>query len=109
MEAKPKTTPKQILKPKTPKVTPETKPKTTPKQTRKLETKVEIKVNSKKLEKLRKDFDELKHKFSNNDDRKNYIKAFCIAKNYKHLSESQIKKKKEFLSKSEIEKVIKQA
>ena len=106
-ETKPKTTPKQILKPKTPKATPETKPKTTPKQTPKPETKIEIKVNSKKLEKLRKDFDELRHKFSNKDEIKDYRKAFHIAKNYKHLFESEIKKKKGLLSKSEIEKVIK--
>ena len=38
-ETKPKTTPKQTLKPKTPKATPGTKLKTTPKQTPKPETK----------------------------------------------------------------------
>ena len=120
-ETKPKTTRKQILKPETPKQTlkpeipkqtlkpktPKTKPKTTPKQTPNPETKIEIKVNSKKLEKLRKDFDELRHKFSNKNEIKDYRKAFYIAKNYKHLSESEIKKKKELFSKSEIEKVIK--
>ena len=67
----------------------------------------EIRVNKKKLKKLRKDFDELRHKFSNKDEIKDYRKAFHIAKNYKHLFESEIKKKKELLSKSEIEKVIK--
>ena len=119
-ETKPKTTLKQILKPETPKETlkpeipkqtlkpktPKTKPKTTPKQTPNPETKLEIKVNSKKLEKLRKDFHELRHKFSNKGELKDYRKAFYIAKNYKHLSESEIKKKKELFSKSEIEKVI---
>ena len=67
----------------------------------------EIRVNKKKLKKLRKDFDELRHKFSNKDEIKDYRKAFHIAKNYKHLFESEIKKKKGLLSKSEIEKVIK--
>ena len=67
----------------------------------------EIRVNKKKLKKLRKDFDELRHKFSNKDEIKDYRKAFHIAKNYKHLFESEIKKKKELLSKSEIEKKIK--
>ena len=36
-----------------------------------------------------------------------YRKAFYIAKNYKHLFESKIKKKKELLSKSEIKKTNK--
>ena len=97
-ETKPKQTPKQTLKP-------ETKPKQTPKSDQ--EPKLEIEVNKKKLKKLRKDFDELRHKFSNKDEIKDYRKAFHIAKNYKHLFESEIKKKKELLSKSEIEKVIK--
>ena len=119
LETKPKTTPKQALKPETqkqtlkseiPKKTPETEPKTLKPKIRKTpkpETKIEIKVNSKKLEKLRKDFDELRHKFSNKDEIRDYRKAFYIAKNCKHLFESEIKKKKELLSKSEIEKVIK--
>ena len=76
-------------------------------KTPKPETKIEIKVYSKKLEKLRKDFDELRRKFSNKDEIRDYRKAFYIAKNCKHLFESEIKKKKELLSKSEIEKVIK--
>ena len=84
-------TPKQTLKPETPKKpetksktlkseTPETtyktKPKTTPKQALKPETKIEIKVGSKKLEKLRKDFDELRYTFSNKDEIKDYRTAF---------------------------------
>ena len=51
----------------------------------------EIRVNKKKLKKLRKDFDELRHKFSKKEiDR--YWKAFYVAKNKKYLSESEIKK-----------------
>ena len=94
-------------KPETPKTTHETKPKTTPKQTLKPETKIEVKVNSKKFEKLRKDFDELRYRFSNKDEIMDYRKVFHIAKNYKHLCESEIKKKKELLSKSEIENTSK--
>ena len=79
-ETKLKQTPKQTLKP-------ETKPKQTPKSDQ--EPKLEIKVNKKKLKKLRKDFDELRHKFSK-EEINEYRKAFYIAKNYKHLSESEI-------------------
>ena len=105
LKTKPKSeTPKPETKPKQ---TPKTKPKQTAKTKPKSEPKMEIKVNRKKLEKLRKDFDELRHKFSNKDEIKDYRKAFHIAKNYKHLFESEIKKKKGLLSKSEIEKVIK--
>ena len=51
----------------------------------------EIRVNKKKLKKLRKDFDELRHKFSKKEiDR--YRKAFYVAKNKKYLSKSEIKK-----------------
>ena len=46
---------KPEIKPKT--LKPKTKPET------KLETKIEAKFNRKKLKKLRKNFDELKHKF----------------------------------------------
>ena len=49
----------------------------------------EIRVNKKKLKKLRKDFDELRHKFSK-EEINEYRKAFYIAKSYKHLSESEI-------------------
>ena len=103
-EPKPETKLEPKPNPKT-KLKPEPEPKPKPKL--KPEPKIEIKVNRKKLEKLRKDFDELRHKFSNKDEIKDYRKAFYIAKNYKHLSESEIKNKKELLSKSEIEKVIK--
>ena len=68
------------------------KPKTSKTETPKPEkTKLEIRVNKKKLRKLRKDFDELRHKFSKKEiDR--YRKAFYVAKNKKYLSESEIKK-----------------
>ena len=103
-ETKPKTskqTPKQILKPETkPKTKPETKP--IPKPGRKLEPKLEpeleMKVNQKKLKKLRKDFDELRHKFSNKDEIREYRKAFYDAKK-DILSESKMKKLNEGLNK----------
>ena len=70
-------------KPETPK--PETPKSETPKP------KLEIRVTKKKLKKLRKDFDELRHKFSKKEiDR--YRKAFYVAKNKKYLSKSEIKK-----------------
>ena len=59
-------------------------------ETPKPEPKPEIRVNKRKLKKLRKDFDELRHKFSKKEiDR--YRKAFYDIKNYKHLSISEIK------------------
>ena len=67
----------------------ETKPE--PKPDTKSEPKLEIRINKKKLKELRKDFDELRHKFSNTEI-KRYRKAFYIAKNYKYLSKSEIKK-----------------
>ena len=80
-------------KPKTSK--PETKPKpdTKPKQqTLKPEPetpKIRVKTNKRKLRKLRKDFDESRHKFSKIEiDR--YRKTFYIAKNKKCLSESKV-------------------
>ena len=90
-ETKPKQTPKQTLKP-------ETKPKQAPKTKLKPEPKIEIKVNRKKLEKLRKDFDELRHKFSNKDEIKEYRKAFYNAKKYK-FSESEIEEVRRNLNK----------
>ena len=83
-EPKPKT-----LKPETPKKTPETKPKTTPKPTLKPETKLELKSNRKKLKKLWKDFDELRHKFFNKNEVSECRKAFYNTKKYK-LFESEI-------------------
>ena len=86
------------LKLETPK--PETpKPKTSKTETPKPEkTKPEIRVNKKKFKTLRKDFDELRHKFSKKEiDR--YRKAFYVAKNKKYLSESEIKKTNKNLTK----------
>ena len=52
--------------------------------------KPKIRINKKKLEEIRKDFNELRHKFSKKEiDR--YRKAFYDIKNYKHLSISEIK------------------
>ena len=53
------------------------------------EPKLEIRANKRKFKKFRKDFDELRNKFSKKEI-KEYRKAFYIAKNYKHLSESEI-------------------
>ena len=86
-------TPKPKPKSQTPKPKPETpKPETKAKQTSKPkpkpepepEPKIEVKVNKKRLEKNRKDFDELRHKFSKKEI-KEYRKAFYNVKNYKNL------------------------
>ena len=50
---------------------------------------MEMKVKRKKFKKLRKDFDQLRYKFSNKDEIREYRKAFYEAKTYK-LSELQI-------------------
>ena len=103
-ETKPETPKPETPKPESPK--PETpKPETPKLKTPKLKTlklissklkiskskipkpkpRPEIRVNKKKLKKLRKDFDELRHKFSKKEiDR--YRKAFYVAKNKKYLS-----------------------
>ena len=47
--------------------------------------KLEIRINKKKLEEIRKDFNELRHKFSKKEV-DNYRKAFYDIKYYKHLS-----------------------
>ena len=95
-EPKPET-PKPDTKPKPKSQTQKQKPKTKPKQTSKPkpkpepEPKIEVKTNKRKLEKLRKDFDELRHKFSKKEIDK-YRKAFYVAKNKKYLFESELKK-----------------
>ena len=62
------------------------------------EPKPKIRINKKKLEEIRKDFNELRHKFSKKEiDR--YRKAFYDIKNYKHLSISEIKKASKNLTK----------
>ena len=67
-------------------------------ETPKPESKSEIRVNKRKLKNLRKDFDELRYKFSKKEiDR--YRKAFYNVKNYKHLSISEIKEATKSLTK----------
>ena len=71
-----------------------TKPKPKPKKNKKPEApeelKIRIKTYKRKLRKPRKDFDELRYKFSKNEiDR--YRKAFYVAKNKKYLLESELK------------------
>ena len=83
---KPKPEPKIEIKPKQePKI--EIKPKPEPKP----QPKIKIKVNKKKLKNLRKDFYELRHKFSRTETNE-YRKAFYDTKKYKNLSISEIKK-----------------
>ena len=57
-----------------------------------------IRVNKKKLNKLRQDFDELRHKFNKIEIDK-YRKAFYDVKNYENLSISKIKKASKSLTK----------
>ena len=54
------------------------------------EPKPKIRINKKKLEEIRKDFNELRHKFSKKEIDK-YRKAFYDIKNYIYLSASEIK------------------
>ena len=53
------------------------------------EPKSKIRINKKKLKELRKDFDELKHRFFKTEI-KEYRKAFYDIKNYRNISESKI-------------------
>ena len=50
----------------------------------KLIPKLKIRINKKKLEGIRKDFYELRHKFSKKEADK-YRKAFYVIKNYRHF------------------------
>ena len=52
--------------------------------------KPKIRINKKKLEEIRKDFSELRHKFSKKEI-DTYRKSFYGIKNYRHLSTSEIK------------------
>ena len=52
--------------------------------------KPKIRINKKKFEEIRKDFNELRHKFSKKEIDK-YRKAFYDIKNYRYLSASEIK------------------
>ena len=61
------------------------------------EPKIEVNVKKKRLEKIRKDFDELRHKFSKKEI-KEYRKAFYLAKN-KYLSKSETTKTNKNLAK----------
>ena len=54
------------------------------------EPKTKIRIDKKKLEEIRKDFNELRHKFSKKEIDK-YRKAFYDIKNYRYLSTSEIK------------------
>ena len=94
-------------KPETPKLkTPKLetpKPKSKPKlKTPKPKPKLEIRVSKRKLKELRKDFDELRHDFDKKEMHR-YRKAFCLAKNKKYLSESQMNETKIFFN--ELKKV----
>ena len=84
----------------------ETKPEPPKPKTPKPEkTKLEIRVNKKKFKKIRKDFDELRHKFSKKEiDR--YRKAFYVAKNKNYLSKSEIKKTNKSFNKLKINSEI---
>ena len=64
------------------------------------EPKPKIKIDIKKLEEIRKYFDELRHKFSKKEIEK-YRKAFYDIENYKYLFTSEIKKAKKWLTKLE--------
>ena len=52
--------------------------------------KIKIRINKKKLEEIKNDFNELRHKFSKKEIDK-YRKAFYDIKNYRYLSASEIK------------------
>ena len=58
--------------------------------------KIKIRINKKKLEEIKKDFNELRHKFSKKEIDK-YRKTFYDIKNYKHLSESEIEELEKIL------------
>ena len=58
--------------------------------------KPKIRINKKKFEEIRKDFNELRHKFSKKEIDK-YRKTFYDIKNYKHLSESEIEELEKIL------------
>ena len=60
------------------------------------EPKPKIRINKKKLEEIRKDFNELRHKFSKKEIDK-YRKAFYNIKSYRDLLASEIKAARENL------------
>ena len=63
----------------------------------KAKPKPKIKINKKKLEEIRKDFNELRHMFFKKEIDK-YRKAFHDIKNYRHLSELEIEEVRENLN-----------
>ena len=65
---------------------------------REIKPKPEIRINKKKLEEIRKDFNELRHKFSEKEVGKDR-KTFYDIKSHKHLSTSEIKKVSKNLTK----------
>ena len=83
-EIKPETLEAESLKPETPKTE-------ASKISKPEKIKLEVRVNKKKFKKLRKYFDELRHKFSKKEIHR-YRKAFCVAKNKKYISKSKKKK-----------------
>ena len=66
------------------------KPKPKLKSKRKPKPLIKIRINKKKLAEIKKDFNELRHKFSKKEIDK-YRKAFYDIKNYRYLSASEIK------------------
>ena len=58
--------------------------------------KIKIRINKKKLEEIKNDFNELRHKFSKKEIDK-YRKTFYDIKNYKHLFESEIEELEKIL------------
>ena len=60
--------------------------------------KPKIRINKKKFEEIRKDFNELRHKFSKKEIDK-YRKAFYDIKNYRYLSTSEIEETRKILNK----------
>ena len=67
--------------------------------------KIGINKRERELEQIRKDFDELRHKFSKTEIIE-YRKAFCDIKNYRHIYAPNFKSFR-YLSESKIEKVRK--
>ena len=68
------------------------------------EPKPKIKIDKKKFEEIRKDFHELRPKFSEKGIDK-YRNAFYDIKNYRHLSVSEIKEARKNLTKFEVYEV----
>ena len=88
LKPKPETLKPKLKTPK-PKTKSRKKPKLKPKP--EPEPKIRVKTDKRKLIKLRKDFDELRHKFSKKEIDK-YRTAFYLAKNKKYLFQSELNK-----------------